>query len=102
MPQSAPSACPFCGQRACSVHTSKDERLSAALRGYDGTWQRLRAMKLASQPLCELYCMEQERLTVATEVHHVRPIRTNPELRLVWENLRSTCHPCHMRAEHAQ
>lgn len=62
-------------------------------RGYDSDWRRLRRAKIAANPICELrtHCMG----NVASEVHHVIPIRARPDLRLEWSNLRSTCKPCH-------
>jgi len=35
------------------------------------------------------------RVTIAEDVHHIKPIRTHPELRLVWDNLMSVCRECH-------
>jgi 5-methylcytosine-specific restriction protein A len=102
LPQAAPRACGAqpCSRMAeyrgrCQVHAQANERMrgSAADRGYDTDWRRLRKAKLATDPICELRtrCIGM----VATEVHHVISIRDRPDLRLEWSNLRSTCKPCH-------
>ena len=73
-------------------------------RGYDRRWRNLRAMYLSRHPWCELQMTCAERpitQRLAVEVHHRRPIREAPELRLVWGNLAATCGPCHDAAERA-
>lgn len=66
-------------------------------RGYDGTWRKLRRMKLAANPLCEIQtvCKGMFPENRAVEVDHRIPIRERPDLRLVWSNLQSSCHACH-------
>lgn len=49
-------------------------------------------MKLAQDPLCEV-CKAEGRATLAAQVHHDKPIRTHPELRLALSNLVSICEP---------
>jgi 5-methylcytosine-specific restriction enzyme A len=68
-------------------------RGKTAARGYDATWRRVRALKLATDPFCEIrtHCQGM----VAGEVDHKIPIRDAPELRLEWGNLQSSCHRCH-------
>ncbi len=61
---------------------------------YDAAWQRVRAMKLAQDPLCEEHLRQGHDVAVSM-VHHIKPIETHPELRLVMENLQSLCTPCH-------
>ena len=58
-------------------------------------------MKLSESPTCELYCAAQNRISAATEVHHVIAIKDAGgwERRLDMANLKSTCHSCHMRVE---
>jgi 5-methylcytosine-specific restriction protein A len=51
-------------------------------------------MVLALAPLC-LDCLAAGRVTPATDVHHVKPLRTHPHLRLDPSNLRALCAPCH-------
>ncbi|WP_172838120.1 HNH endonuclease signature motif containing protein [Terriglobus roseus] len=42
-------------------------------------------------------CLDEQRVTPATEVHHIIPIRTDPTKRLDRSNLMSLCKPCHSR-----
>lgn len=66
-------------------------------------WRRLRARKIANDPLCE-HCLGRGIAVPATEVHHVVPIgraRTAGEARrlaLSYGNLVSLCHDCHAAA----
>ena len=57
-------------------------------------WKRARAIKLAREPVCEK-CGEHW----AEHVHHVRKVKTHPELRLDQSNLKSVCAPCHNAIE---
>jgi 5-methylcytosine-specific restriction protein A len=98
MPTSPPSVCSVCQKRACTEHQRQDFRPQSNARGYDATWRRVRAMKLAAQPLCE-HCTKEGRVTEATEVHHRFPIATHPLLRLDMSNLESICRNCHMIEE---
>ncbi len=77
------------------------DRGSARARGYDAVWSRLRKMKLRMNPLCEcVNCLSGERqIKTATVVHHIWPIETHPELRLVMSNLMSMARDCHEREE---
>jgi 5-methylcytosine-specific restriction protein A len=56
--------------------------------------RKLRRRKLEANPLCEP-CERKRKVTVATEVHHVRPLCEGgapyPEL----DGLESRCHACH-------
>lgn len=72
-------------------------RGSAAKRGYDAAWQKLRKAKLAADPLCQCDDCEAgaKRVTEATVVDHFVPIAERPDLRLVWSNLRSMAKRCH-------
>ena len=70
-------------------------RGSAAARGYDRKWRKVRALHLQHWPLCA-DCIDEGKLTPATEVDHVQPIETAPHRRLDPTNLRSQCHPHHM------
>ena len=67
---------------------------NSTARGYDRRWRKLRKRKLQSDPLCE-DCLERGRTTLAQEVDHIIRITKRPDLRLVWDNLRSLCKPCH-------
>src|SRR5438105_4299959 len=64
-----------------------EQRGSSTERGYDGAWRKVRAVKLARNPLCE-DCYDIGRVRVADDVHHVRKVSERPELRLYLSNLR--------------
>ncbi len=80
----------------CEKHRRKEQveydarRENSGERGYDAVWQKVRAMKLNQDPLCEEH-LKQNMDVAATMVHHIQPIETHPELRLVMENLMSLC-----------
>ncbi len=74
------------------------QRPSSTQRGYDRIWQRCRDAFLAHEPLCRR-CLLEQRVSWATEVHHIRSIAVAPELRLAWPNLMPVCRPCHMAIE---
>lgn len=84
----------------CAGHAQARERarpLYAVRRLYwTARWSRLRQRVLADQPVCCL-CLEQGRVTPATDVDHRTPHRGN--LRLFWDhaNLQGLCHACHSR-----
>jgi 5-methylcytosine-specific restriction enzyme A len=109
MPQRAPSACHRPGCRGlvrngvCSVcgplrqqaQSAWDkQRGTAAQRGYDGRWQRLRTYFLAGNPLC-VHCAEQGRTEPATDVHHVVAKRNGGSDDDA--NLLALCHACHSK-----
>lgn len=71
---------------------------TTAQRGYGWDWQQLSLRKRAVDPLCE-NCLDSGLSVPATEVHHIKPIATHPELRLVWDNLMSVCNACHKEIE---
>lgn len=65
-------------------------RGKTSARGYDAAWRKLRAVKLAANPLCECDDCKATGATVAAQVvDHIIPIRQRPDLRLTWSNLRS-------------
>lgn len=53
------------------------------------TWKRIRAAKLATNPICE-YCL----CMAASEVDHIMAINEGGSP-TEWNNLRSACHHCH-------
>ena len=65
---------------------------------YDRPWRRCRDAFAAKHPLC-CRCLQGGRVTPMREVHHIRSVRSAPELRLDWSNLMSLCHACHMQIE---
>lgn len=54
----------------------------------------MRALKLRQDPVCEIRTRCDG--DVATEVDHRIPFSIRPDLRLVMENLQSTCKACHV------
>ena len=95
-----PCSCQPCPSHAeyrgrCREHARQAEiaRGTTTERGYNGDWRRLRAAKLAWDPVCQIrtHCQGM----VAEEVDHVVPIRLRPDLRLEWSNLQSACKRCH-------
>src|SRR5690606_3512031 len=70
------------------------DRGSAAKRGYDHRWRRIREHYLRRHPLCE-DCLEQGTVMEATEVHHTVPYRDSRRHRE--DELRALCKPCHSR-----
>lgn len=109
MPQRSPKPCvvPGCRNttttRWCEVHAKTPAvtrpydqwRGSSASRGYDNSWRKLRLVALKRDHYLCQRCLESDRPTQATEVHHIVGIDVAPELRLVLENLASMCAPCH-------
>lgn len=85
--------CTKCGPlRSRSDHD--DRRGTAASRGYDHRWRKLRQMYLAAHPLC-VECERIGLVTAATDVDHIRAKRhggTDDE-----DNLQALCHTCHSR-----
>ena len=99
-PCAAPGCAALVERGYCRAHrwVIDARRGSPSARGYDRTWQRLRKLKLAANPLCEIgtHCANLPiTRRLATEVDHIIPIRDRPDLRLVWSNLQSACHRCH-------
>jgi 5-methylcytosine-specific restriction protein A len=74
----------------------RTDGLSAAARGYNGEWRRLRLQVLAAEPLCRK-CASQGRVTAATQVHHVKAFQgIDDPLRLDPSNCEPICEPCHL------
>lgn len=87
--------CSECGPRKAQRDATYDrERGSAAARGYDRRWQRLRLMYLRSNPFCA-DCAAAGQVTQATEVHHKIAKRDGGLDQ--WENLQALCKPCHSK-----
>jgi 5-methylcytosine-specific restriction protein A len=75
----------------------RERNASSTARGYDSDWQRLRLQILAGEPLCRM-CHEADRVTAATEVHHMRGFSgLHDPLRLDRRWLMPICVPCHRR-----
>ena len=71
------------------------QRKTANRRGYDATWQKLRLIVLADEPLCRS-CKKEDRLIEAREVDHIIPM-SNGGARLDRNNLQSLCKSCHSK-----
>lgn len=84
--------CSVCGPQRPGQREYDAQRGSSAQRGYDGRWQRLRAMYLQSHPLC-VACAEHGVVTPATDVDHIVPRRSGGQD--VESNLQALCHACH-------
>lgn len=101
MPSKAPAFRPPGRAAAPALDVLREEtdrrRGSSTRRGYDYQWQKLRAQKLAADPLCE--CDECRagvlRTIAASVVDHIEAIEDRPDLRLEWSNLRSMAKVCH-------
>lgn len=87
-------------KRYCEAHQSLEWGGSnvytggkEALTFYSTTrWQKIRKLKLARNPICEV-CQKM----FATQVHHLEKARDRPDLRFSMENLQSICHWCHAK-----
>lgn len=64
-------------------------------------WRKLRALKIARDPLCEA-CKGRGLVVPADDVDHIEPIVRAPELAYVVSNLQSLCRSCHVRKTHAE
>jgi len=80
--------CAECGR----ARRRPDPRPSAARRGYDSRWRRLRRMVLAEQPLCRR-CLERGEVRLAEHVHHLRPLVAGGTHER--DNLMPLCRKCH-------
>lgn len=112
MPRRAahPCAWPGCpnlaepGHRYCPEHERQvqkeydQKRGTAAQRGYDARWRRLRKMFLAANPVCAdpfgIHARNGE-VVPATDVDHIVPKRCGGTDE--WSNLQALCHACHSR-----
>ena len=99
----AKAGCPnLTKETHCEAHVNfskkqhDNRRGSAASRGYDAKWRKLRLAKLAENPLCECEnCKRDKKVKRATLVHHIKNALDYPELRLEWDNLESMANDCH-------
>ena len=93
----APCSFPGCHRVSkrpfCLEHERHLARERAPQQRFYGTaaWRRLRRRILREQPFC-VDCRG-----AATEVDHIKPRRTHPELALDPSNLAPRCKPCHSR-----
>ena len=71
-------------------------RGTAAQRGYDADWRRVRGVVVREEPLCR-HCLSKGYTTPTSEVDHIIPHRGNDRLRLDRSNLQGLCKSCHSR-----
>jgi len=90
--------CPNFAERGglCAKHARERERArgSAAARGYDRRWRRLRKAFLAAHPFCARCGAP------ATDVDHIIPKAAGGADD--WTNLQALCHACHSRKTQRQ
>lgn len=88
----------YCEEHKRVANERDKYRGNARQRGYDSVWEKLRGVVLKENPLCH-DCLSHGsgRPFPATEVHHIKKVRTHPELRLVKTNLMCLCKACHNR-----
>ncbi len=86
--------CPKCDRPAPHQKTTAE-------RGYGNDWRKLSEYKRTADPLCE-ECLKSDKVVEARHVHHIKPIKNHPHLRLHWDNLISVCIECHERLEAEQ
>lgn len=89
----------YCPDHAAEHRAERNKRIdaqrgTAAQRGYDARWRRIRLMQLRKFPLCAT-CLAAEITEPATEVDHIIPLAEGGTH--AFENLQSLCHPCHSR-----
>ena len=97
--------CPACMTKAQTREKAISQRYdtrrgTTAERGYDAAWNRARTERKESALwLCECdRCLAMGRTKViapSDPVHHIKPVETHPQLRLVQSNLRSMTRFCH-------
>ena len=88
----------------CDKHGIKEwdkTRATPSMRGYDRRWRKARTIFLSENPLC-VKCLQQERLTPATEVDHVIPHKGDYERMWDKNNWQSLCKPCHSAKTRAE
>jgi len=74
---------------------------------YDGLrdcvrWRKVRKMVVMGQPMCyDPYLLHKKTgtLKASEEVHHIKPLHTNPELAYTMSNLVGLCQSCHARVD---
>ena len=62
-------------------------------------WRKLRAAALMRDHHQCRECLRHNRITLAREVHHVKPLEIFPALALDINNLECLCHDCHERTK---
>ncbi len=93
---------PYCDEHARIMQQRMDaQRGTAAQRGYNARWRRLRLMFLAENPLCsDPYHVHCGTPALATDVDHIMPRERGGDDD--WINLQALCHSCHSRKTAAE
>lgn len=76
------------------VRRYDDRRGTAAERGYDARWRKVRELKLATNPLCE-ECERQGYVMPGELIDHIVAKRNGGTDDL--SNLQTLCRPCHAK-----
>lgn len=85
----------------CSTHAPEAKRArerwrgSAHSRGYGRAHRKVRAETMKRDNYLCQRCLEEGRVTPATDSHHIKKLSTNPELHLDPDNRLSVCRGCH-------
>jgi 5-methylcytosine-specific restriction protein A len=85
-------------RRERRAYEGREDRREAKRFYSSKPWRKLRRVKLAASPLCQV-CLERRRYVAAVHVHHVKPRKEAPALALSYDNLQSLCVPCHNAVE---
>lgn len=104
MPQRPPRICPGCNKIVSAAgpcptcKRTKRRRENTSRPSTDrlystSRWQKIRKIKLARNPLCEM-CQSDGRTTEAILVDHVEPVRDGGAMFDI-TNLQSLCNQCH-------
>lgn len=64
-------------------------------RYHDTRWKKTREAVLRRDAYQCKECLRYGKITLATTVHHIKPVEKNPELYLNSKNLISCCSSCH-------
>jgi len=86
----------YCDEHRRLTHREyKDRRTDTYEQRFysSARWRKVRARKLAANPLCEM-CIKDGRLTGAQMVDHITPIKRGGA-QLDMNNLQSLCNACH-------
>jgi 5-methylcytosine-specific restriction protein A len=87
--------CGTCGSQRRDKDRGYDAgRGTAQQRGYDSTWNKLRRMHLADEPLCR-DCKAEGRVTMGREVHHINAKRNGGDNS--FDNLMTLCKSHHSK-----
>lgn len=76
-------------ERYAKEHPEQDDRASAAARGYDAKWRRIRAQYLKAHPRCMWPGCDE----LATDADHMLPKAQGGTD--AWSNLQALCHRHH-------